>query len=204
MKKELEDMLYAKYPKIFGERKLDERQTCMCWGCECSDGWYDIISELCETLQFNTDRNGYPQVVFQQVKEKYGSLTIYHYTIDKVQKANFLEKIIVRTCRLMNWVTDKLWSWKLIDSEYSRIHIGFAEHRSGVQDGLIDFSERISTLICEDCGERGKMSHRGSWMRTQCITHREKENYNACDEDTEWLKARWLAEDIRTPEDNAK
>ena len=29
-------------------------------------------------LQFYTDKNNYPQVTFVQVKEKFGTLTIYH------------------------------------------------------------------------------------------------------------------------------
>ena len=34
MKQELEEQLYKKYPKLFGERNLPMTQTCMCWGCD--------------------------------------------------------------------------------------------------------------------------------------------------------------------------
>ena len=53
-------------------------ETCMCWGIETGDGWYSLLDRLCAALQFNTDRNKYPQVVAQQVKEKFGGLRFYY------------------------------------------------------------------------------------------------------------------------------
>ncbi len=46
------------------------------WGFECGDGWYDLIDALCLQLQFAT-KNGAPQVVARQVKEKFGRLRFY-------------------------------------------------------------------------------------------------------------------------------
>lgn len=78
MKKELDELLCQKYPKIFAERSLDITRSCMAWGFSCRDGWFDIIDTLCANLQFWTDRNGAPQVVASQVKEKFGKLCFYH------------------------------------------------------------------------------------------------------------------------------
>jgi hypothetical protein len=77
MKKELDELLCRRYPLIFAERGLPMNETCMCWGFACEDGWFDLIDALCERLQFWTDRNGAPQVVASQVKEKYGELCFY-------------------------------------------------------------------------------------------------------------------------------
>ena len=54
------------------------KETCMCWGIDTGDGWYDLIDTLCGLLQFNTDRNRCPQVEATQVKEKYGTLSFYY------------------------------------------------------------------------------------------------------------------------------
>ena len=54
------------------------KETCMCWGLECGDGWYNLIDTLCYMLQFNTDHNRYPQVEATQVKEKFGGLCFYY------------------------------------------------------------------------------------------------------------------------------
>jgi len=85
MKKELEDKLFNKYPKIFRQRKLPMTETCMNWGIECGDGWYNILDMLCKQIQWhidvnlNDDEDGEEiQVEAIQVKEKFGSLRFYH------------------------------------------------------------------------------------------------------------------------------
>ena len=34
MKKELQDKLYNDFPKIFKQKDLSMKETCMCWGIE--------------------------------------------------------------------------------------------------------------------------------------------------------------------------
>jgi len=97
MKQGLENKLFEKYPKIFKQKDLSMKETCMCWGIECGDGWYYLIDKLCSNLQWNTDRNKYPQVEATQVKEKYGGLRFY-YTI--VHKPN--DKYYERHCGVID------------------------------------------------------------------------------------------------------
>lgn len=80
MKKELDEKLCAKYPKIFVNRNADMKTTAMCWGFECGDGWYWLIDQLCSFIQGYIDANPHlkiPQVVATQVKEKFGGLRFY-------------------------------------------------------------------------------------------------------------------------------
>jgi len=77
MKKELEQALFDKYPLLFAQHSLDMRQTCMCWGITTGDGWYNLLDNLCETIQRYITANHKPQVEFTQVKEKFGTLRIY-------------------------------------------------------------------------------------------------------------------------------
>lgn len=88
----LQKQLYQKYPKIFRQKNLSMRETCMCWGIECGDGWYDLLDNLCSELQFNTDNNDYPQVEATQVKEKYGTLRFYYISIAKNKEDKYLER----------------------------------------------------------------------------------------------------------------
>ena len=82
MKKQLQDKLFKKFPKLFVQKDEDMKVTCMCWGIECPDAWYDVIHAACELLQTMTDNNTrsdkYPQVQFTQVKEKFGALCMYN------------------------------------------------------------------------------------------------------------------------------
>jgi len=82
MKKELDELLCSKYPKLFVERDLPMSQTCMCWGFSCGDGWFNIIDRLCANIQSHIDWKNrteevVPQVVVKQVKEKFGTLRFY-------------------------------------------------------------------------------------------------------------------------------
>jgi hypothetical protein len=65
MKEELDALLCQRYPKIFAD----------CQRTRCREGWFDLIDVLCERLQSRTDRNGAPQVVVTEVKEKWGELS---------------------------------------------------------------------------------------------------------------------------------
>lgn len=77
MKKEFDDLLCSKYPKIFMDRHADMQTTAMCWGFECGDGWFALLDALCSRLQWDADNNNLPQIVAAQVKEKYGGLRFY-------------------------------------------------------------------------------------------------------------------------------
>jgi len=109
MKQELQDKLFENYPKIFGQKDLSPRETAMCWGIECGDGWYTLIDRLCYSLQFNTDHNNrpeqgnegrYPQVEAVQVKEKWGGLRFYTNGATDVQQGaiDFAELMSYHIC----------------------------------------------------------------------------------------------------------
>ena len=100
MKKELQDKLYEKYPKIFIEKDLPMNQSCMCWGIKTGNGWYGILDRLCQALQYSTDTNGHPQVVANQVKEKFASLRFYTTGEDEYQYGliNMAENMTEITC----------------------------------------------------------------------------------------------------------
>ena len=144
MKQELDEKLCAKYPKIFRDRNAPMNETCMCWGFEHGDGWYNIINNLCACIQSHIDWNNKQrtellesnphnieipeevhQVVAMQVKEKFGTLRFYYDGGD-----------------------DKI-------------------------DGMVRMAEAMSAVTCEECGAPGT-SRRGGWIRTLCDTHEQE------------------------------
>lgn len=83
MTEEQDNYLCTAYPKIFADRHSSMQTTAMCWGFECNSGWFRIIDTLCRQIQHHLDwknRNGevVPQVVAEQVKEKFGTLRFYY------------------------------------------------------------------------------------------------------------------------------
>lgn len=107
MKNELDKKLVEKYPKIFADRYKSMQETCMCWGFEHNDGWYTLIDNLCEMIQHHLDHNCKEskthQVIVEQVKEKYGTLSFYYYGGDEyisglVAMASHLSGCICEIC----------------------------------------------------------------------------------------------------------
>ena len=106
MKEELEKKLVKKYPKIFTEYKGDPAKTCMSWGMETGDGWFQIIDTMCGLLDNHADpdRNSSPgpQVVASQVKEKFGCLHFYTNGCDDYQDGviAMAESMSYKTCEV--------------------------------------------------------------------------------------------------------
>ena len=83
MKKENDEYLCKTYPKMMVNRNKDMKETCMCWGFECGDGWFPLIETLMGNIQShidwrNEEKENVRQVTLDQVKEKFGTLRFYY------------------------------------------------------------------------------------------------------------------------------
>jgi hypothetical protein len=90
MNNELENQLYEKYSILFDNRHKSPAESCMAFGIECGDGWYDLLSAVCwqiyqreqnikNRLKYEgKDENTWIPVRFDQIKEKFGGLRIYY------------------------------------------------------------------------------------------------------------------------------
>ena len=128
MKLELEQQLVTKYPALFKQYGGDVRETCMAFGFECGDGWYNIINTLCHSIQSEVDwinrlwsHTNYSCTAVQ-VKEKYGSLRFYYeFTYATDLAAEYMEKL---------------------EGSMERI------------SGMTILAENISATTCEQCGDK--------------------------------------------------
>jgi len=87
MRRDLEKYLVKKFPLCFGDIDKGPRESLMCFGLECNRGWYKIIKEACEKLEplivkwleEHKGEENYKEWTprFSQIKEKYGTLSIY-------------------------------------------------------------------------------------------------------------------------------
>ena len=149
MKQELDKLLCEKYPKMLVNRNKPMTETCMCWGFECGDGWFQILDSLMGNIQHHIDwkekQRGWairfnstappedmrpvpdviPQVTLDQVKEKFGTLRFYYTGGDDVI------------------------------------------------NGMVRMAESMSAVTCEQCGNPGTTGGQG-WISTLCETHRNK------------------------------
>ena len=109
---EWKDRLVKKYPKLFRQKDLSMKETCMCWGIAVDIGWLPIIEFLCESIQGYVDLYTKVQVEFSQIKEKYGILRIYtdnadEYVNNLVDMAERLSGKVCEDCGSVVDVTTK-------------------------------------------------------------------------------------------------
>ena len=72
MRKEFDDALCTRFPKLYQDRRGNMTQTCMGWGFDCGDGWFQLLWNLGLHLEAVS-----PESVAVQVKEKFGTLRFY-------------------------------------------------------------------------------------------------------------------------------
>ncbi len=111
------------------ERRLGAMQTAMCWGFEHGDGWYYLLDSAMHLAQSHIDmmkRRGYEveQVVFEQVKEKFGLLTIYHrggnaYIEGVLRMAEEMSRHVCEECGDVGYSNDKGWIRTLCDKHHA-------------------------------------------------------------------------------------
>ena len=108
MKRELDEYLCKTYPKMMVNRNKDMKETCMCWGFECGDGWFPILNQLMGNIQHHIDWKNresevVPHVTLDQVKEKFGTLRFYYtggddYISGLVSMAESMSGVLCETC----------------------------------------------------------------------------------------------------------
>lgn len=78
MKPELEHQLVLAYPELFRDKDSPPPESLMCFGCECGDGWYEIVRLACDCIVSHVKRRD-PDNDFRwfQIKEKWGTLRLY-------------------------------------------------------------------------------------------------------------------------------
>lgn len=103
MREELEQQLVKKYPELFRGKDKPPTESLMCFGCECSDGWFDIIDRACALIVNHMKyRPECPAVEFTQIKEKFGTLRLYYYGGDEYVSGvcNMAEAMSSRVCEV--------------------------------------------------------------------------------------------------------
>lgn len=148
MSPELDAKLCAAYPSLYRERGASMQESCMHWGFECGDGWYDLLDNLSKKLTaLSTD------IVAQQVKEKFGTLRFYTGGIsdenrdkayDYIEEA---ERLSMHTCEMCGHggeLSGPGWLQTLcVDHRKEKGKKTYAEIRLGNQTD----SQKIVTLI---------------------------------------------------------
>lgn len=167
MKKELQQKLYDDFPSLYQQKDLTIQQSCMPWGFECGDGWYNLIYGLSWAIT-----NLYPSIQASQVKEKFGGLRFYYNIVNNED----YHYPFWRNDYIPLFFRKRFWRIELyITRIFEKIcgHFGYHNIDHYIYE-LIDTAESESYKICEQCGSTDDVKQSEGWIRTECGKCREK------------------------------
>lgn len=174
MNQELQNKLFEKYPKIFGQKDLPMTQTAMCWGISCGDGWYNIIDTLCSFLQGLVDKPHEEISMYQEwineerkknePRKEYsgGYMPSSEEKIKRYQEHIEEQKKKIIPQLEAAQVKEKYGSLRFYLSGYPVQPEIYAR-----VNAYVKFAESMSYVTCESCGAPGKQQG-GHWVFTLC------------------------------------
>jgi len=163
MRKELDTLLCEKYPKIFRDRNAPINQTCMSWGFDCGDGWFNIIDMLCANIQSHIDNAAKQR---QWAIEWNNQVNDPDY--DWSDKKSFAE----RKERPVPELLDQVVAVQ-VKEKFGTLRFYYNGGDNYI-DGLVCMAESMSAVTCEVCGNPGT-GHDGGWIRTLCEEHKKED-----------------------------
>ena len=189
MRKELDEALCKKYPKIFRDRNGNMRDTAMCWGFECRDGWYDILDKACSLIQGHIDYTRaqraralrYNRALHHAVRGNVRPLQM-HFTSLKctepsdygIKEAAKVLEDIEPQCKRVPEACPQVVATQ-IKEKFGTLrfyYFGGDDYCRGVES----MAESMSAVTCEVCGSSGKIRN-GKWIRTLCDEHAKESGY---------------------------
>lgn len=180
MSPEKDAYLCEKYPKIFVNRNSDVKESCMSWGFEIDDGWFQLINHACSLIQSHIDWKNEQiekNIRFNLAIEKAiaGDLTSL-YEVLSIKNPDIVsdwqqEQIDKALAGELRQVTDKIPQLVAdqIKEKFGTLRFytaGGDEYTSGV----VRMAESLSCVTCEVCGKPGMTSGKG-WIKTTCEEH---------------------------------
>jgi hypothetical protein len=174
MKQELDKLLCEKYPKMMVNRNKDMKETCMCWGFDCGDGWFNILDQLMGNIQHHIDwkikqRDGAIKYNDMAAQAKAGNFDLFEETMKALPNDEYKEKrlgeIVVGDFREVPNTIPQV-TLDQVKEKFGTLRFYY----SGGDDyisGMVSLAESMSGVTCEGCGNPGE-SRGGGWIHTYC------------------------------------
>ena len=200
MKQELDQLLCEKYPKMMVNRNKDMKETCMCWGFECGNGWFNILDQLMGSIQHHIDwkekqRNWAIKYNEMAAQAKAGNFELFEEDMKALPNDEYKEK------RLAEIVAG---DFRQVPESIPQVTLDQVKEKfgtlrfyySGGDDyihGMVSFAESLTGVTCESCGNVGERRG-GGWVHTYCTPCEEARELARKQADEEWEMKKLLKE----------
>ena len=200
MKQELDKLLCERYPKMMVNRNKGMQETCMCWGFECGDGWFNILDQLMGNIQHHIDwkdkqRNWAIQhnAIVTQCRE--GIFDLFEESMKSVVDPEYKEKRLAEL--LANGFREVPETIAQVTLDQVKEKFGTLRfYYTGGDDyisGLVSMAESMTEVTCESCGNPGERRG-GGWVHTYCTPCEEARELARKKSDEEWEQRKLLKE----------
>ena len=174
MKQELDKLLCEKYPKMMVNRNKNMQETCMCWGFDCGDGWFNILDQLMGNIQHHIDwkdkqRIGAIKYNEMATQAKAGNFDLFEETMKALPNDEYKEK------RLAEIVAG---DFRPVPNSIPQVTLDQVKEKFGTLrfyytggddyiSGMVSLAESMTAVTCENCGNPGSCRG-GGWIHTYC------------------------------------
>ena len=200
MKQELDKLLCEKYPKMMVNRNKNMQETCMCWGFDCGDGWFNILDQLMGNIQHHIDwkekqRKWAIDYNEMATQAKAGNFDLFEETMKALPNDEYKEK------RLAEIVAG---DFRPVPESIPQVTLDQVKEKfgtlrfyySGGDDyisGMVSLAESMTGVTCESCGNIGERRG-GGWVHTYCEPCEIKREEARKKADEEWEQRKLLKE----------
>ena len=174
MKQELDKLLCERYPKMMVNRNKPMQETCMCWGFECGDGWFNILNQLMSQIQHHIDWKEKQRAWATKYNEmatqaKAGNFDLFEETMKALPNDEYKEK------RLAEIVAG---DFRPVPESIPQVTLDQVKEKFGTLrfyyqggddyiSGMVSLAESMTAVTCENCGNPGSCRG-GGWVHTYC------------------------------------
>jgi hypothetical protein len=155
-------------------RNKNMQETCMCWGFECGDGWFNILDQLMGSIQHHIDRKEKQRkwaldYNYMAAQCKAGNFDAFEETMKALPNDEFKEKrlaeIIAGDFREVPESIPQV-TLDQVKEKFGTLRFYY----SGGDDyisGMVSLAESLTGVTCESCGNVGERRG-GGWVHTYC------------------------------------
>jgi len=179
MREELDKLLCEKYPAMMVNRNGAVTETCMCWGFECGDGWFNILNQLMGNIQHHIDwknkqrdliirfnnikqagQSGNAELFADLMAEEYGDKGLGEEYV-KQRAETFMREPLQPVPEEIKQVTVDQ-----VKEKFGTLRFYYTGGDEYIR-GMVTMAESMSGTTCESCGNPGERTG-GGWIKTTC------------------------------------
>ena len=163
--------LFDQYGKYFSQDAPDRDG----FGFSIGAGWYPLVGAVLEAMAEPVKRAQRDLSYAEQAYEKGQNKVTWSKDYDEKSESPWCQEDVDAARNKLSAIQDSLPQIQQVKEKFGTLRFSVSPS-DNVTNALISMAESLSTITCEDCGNRGTLRH-GRWLRVLCNQHAESGGY---------------------------